>query len=387
MGFTLLVAGTIFFGLGRSQASSSTIRATRPDSAQADRQRRAVDAAVTSASHAGDRCAAVPTRALRSIAPRRADRLAAGRGERGGLCARAFEVHCGRSRSSRARAGDAGTSDGTSKASRTSTARCAPTRAATSARTTTCSGSTSPSRSSTSRARWSTGLPPGRRCSRARPSAERATAATRSSCTTSSPSRWFATQSAYENLVNGPYYQCVAVSKTSDPTGAWCSYQFLSHTTKFTDYAKFGVWPSQNAYMMTSPQYYRAAELLGHRRLGVRAEPAPQLRHRRASSTRTWLDRSGPAADASGGRGRDEAAAGRRRGSADDHELERLRPRAEHAAALERDGQLVATRRSTMTHVERHQDGGIRLEPLQLRSLVHRAARDDTPRSMPSPTG
>jgi hypothetical protein len=86
--------------------------------------------------------------------------------------------------------------------------------------------------------------------------------------------RWFATQSAYENLVDGPYYQCVAVSQTSDPTGAWCSYQFLSHTTKFTDYAKFGVWPSQNAYMMTSPQYYRAASFSG---IGVWAFERNQL--------------------------------------------------------------------------------------------------------------
>jgi hypothetical protein len=75
--------------------------------------------------------------------------------------------------------------------------------------------------------------------------------------------RWFATQSAYLNLVNGPYYQCVAVSQTSDPTGAWCSYQFQTHSTKFTDYAKFGVWPSQNAYVMTSPQYLRASSFSG----------------------------------------------------------------------------------------------------------------------------
>jgi hypothetical protein len=86
--------------------------------------------------------------------------------------------------------------------------------------------------------------------------------------------RWFATQSAYDSLVNGPYYQCVAVSKSSDPTGAWCSYQFLTHTTKFTDYSKFGVWPSQNAYFMTSPQYLRGASFAG---IGIWAFERSQL--------------------------------------------------------------------------------------------------------------
>ena len=33
--------------------------------------------------------------------------------------------------------------------------------------------------------------------------------------------RWFARQSAYESIVNGPYYQCIAVSMSNDPTGSW----------------------------------------------------------------------------------------------------------------------------------------------------------------------
>jgi hypothetical protein len=75
--------------------------------------------------------------------------------------------------------------------------------------------------------------------------------------------RWFASQSAYQSLVNGPYYQCVAVSRTSDPTAGWCSYQFLSHPSKFVDYPKFGVWPAQNAYVMTSPQFTRGSTFSG----------------------------------------------------------------------------------------------------------------------------
>ena len=63
--------------------------------------------------------------------------------------------------------------------------------------------------------------------------------------------RWFASQFAYQT----PYYQCIAVSSTDDPTGTWCRYEFQVQTNKFNDYPKFGVWPSQNAYMMTGTQF------------------------------------------------------------------------------------------------------------------------------------
>ena len=43
--------------------------------------------------------------------------------------------------------------------------------------------------------------------------------------------------------------------RPSDPTGSWCGYEFLIHPTKFGDYPKFGVWPSQNAFFMTVNQF------------------------------------------------------------------------------------------------------------------------------------
>ena len=50
--------------------------------------------------------------------------------------------------------------------------------------------------------------------------------------------RWFLTQFA----VSGPkFFQCVAVSKTADPTGQWFVYAFVY--ANFPDYGKFGVWP------------------------------------------------------------------------------------------------------------------------------------------------
>ena len=64
--------------------------------------------------------------------------------------------------------------------------------------------------------------------------------------------RWLASQFA-----TGPdgNYECVSVSATSDPTGSWCGYEFLIHPTKFGDYPKFGVWPTQNAFFMTVNQF------------------------------------------------------------------------------------------------------------------------------------
>ena len=68
--------------------------------------------------------------------------------------------------------------------------------------------------------------------------------------------RWIAAQLAYPTYPNGPFYQCVAYSSTSDPTGTWCAYEFLAHQTNLNDYPKFGVWPTQHAYMITVNQFH-----------------------------------------------------------------------------------------------------------------------------------
>jgi len=64
---------------------------------------------------------------------------------------------------------------------------------------------------------------------------------------------WFMSQFALPNWPNGPFYQCVAVSQTMDPTGAWYRYEFQMPLNKMNDYPKFGVWP--DAYYMTVNQY------------------------------------------------------------------------------------------------------------------------------------
>ncbi len=64
--------------------------------------------------------------------------------------------------------------------------------------------------------------------------------------------RWLMSQFA----VAGPYYQCIAISKTADPTGEYYryAYQWTSGGVDiFNDYGKFGVWP--DGYYMTANQF------------------------------------------------------------------------------------------------------------------------------------
>lgn len=65
--------------------------------------------------------------------------------------------------------------------------------------------------------------------------------------------RWLASQFAFPNYPNGPFYQCIAVSQTGNPTGAWYRYQFQISATKLNDYPKFGVWP--DGYYMSINQF------------------------------------------------------------------------------------------------------------------------------------
>ena len=62
--------------------------------------------------------------------------------------------------------------------------------------------------------------------------------------------RWLASQFA---VSGAPYYQCIAISATADPTGAWHRYAFLMSASKFNDYPHFGVWP--DAYYMSINQF------------------------------------------------------------------------------------------------------------------------------------
>jgi hypothetical protein len=64
--------------------------------------------------------------------------------------------------------------------------------------------------------------------------------------------RWIVTDFAWTNIQNGPYYQCIAVSKTGDPvSGGWWLYTFRADDAShawLNDYPKLGLW-SDGIYM------------------------------------------------------------------------------------------------------------------------------------------
>ncbi len=63
--------------------------------------------------------------------------------------------------------------------------------------------------------------------------------------------RWMMSQFAVPP--SAPYYQCIAVSATSDPLGSWHRYAYAWPGNVFNDFPKFGVWP--DGYYMTANQF------------------------------------------------------------------------------------------------------------------------------------
>ena len=63
--------------------------------------------------------------------------------------------------------------------------------------------------------------------------------------------RWLFSQFA----LNFPddFHECIAISQTGDPTGAWHLYDFQISISKMNDYPKFGVWP--DGYYMAVNQF------------------------------------------------------------------------------------------------------------------------------------
>lgn len=61
--------------------------------------------------------------------------------------------------------------------------------------------------------------------------------------------RWMLSQFAFTATNAPPYHQCIAISKTPDPTGAYFLYDFVTPGNEFPDYPKLGVWPD-GYYMM-----------------------------------------------------------------------------------------------------------------------------------------
>jgi hypothetical protein len=61
--------------------------------------------------------------------------------------------------------------------------------------------------------------------------------------------RWIITDFGFASVNSGPYYECIAVSKTADPvSGGWWLYSVVADSTNLNDYPKLGVW-SDGIYM------------------------------------------------------------------------------------------------------------------------------------------
>lgn len=65
--------------------------------------------------------------------------------------------------------------------------------------------------------------------------------------------RWWVSQFANASSTTGPFYMSIAVSKTSDPTGAYYAYCFQMPGNLFPDYPKVGVWG--DAYYLSANQF------------------------------------------------------------------------------------------------------------------------------------
>ena len=60
-----------------------------------------------------------------------------------------------------------------------------------------------------------------------------------------------------------PYNECIAISQTGDPTGAWYRYAFALSTTDFPDYPHFGIMPA--GYFMSVNWFANASTYAGPR--------------------------------------------------------------------------------------------------------------------------
>ena len=65
--------------------------------------------------------------------------------------------------------------------------------------------------------------------------------------------RWLASQFSVPTRSSGPSYECIAISTSPDPTGAYYRYEFETSATNFEDYPHLGVWP--DAYYMTTNEF------------------------------------------------------------------------------------------------------------------------------------
>jgi uncharacterized repeat protein (TIGR01451 family) len=71
--------------------------------------------------------------------------------------------------------------------------------------------------------------------------------------------RWMLSQFGYVSDTAPPFFQCIAISKTSDPTGAYYLYAFQTPGADFPDYPHLGVWP--DGYYMMDHQFTEPGDI------------------------------------------------------------------------------------------------------------------------------
>jgi hypothetical protein len=73
--------------------------------------------------------------------------------------------------------------------------------------------------------------------------------------------RWLLTQFTASVA---PYYNCVALSQTSDPAGAYYRWAFpVGNGNNFGDYPKYGMWPDPNAYFISTREFQGGSTFVG----------------------------------------------------------------------------------------------------------------------------
>ena len=71
--------------------------------------------------------------------------------------------------------------------------------------------------------------------------------------------RWLIAQLAWTDQNKGPYWECIAVSRTPDPMGQYAQYAYKY--TSFNDYPKLGVWP--DGYYVTYNMFVNGSPAAG----------------------------------------------------------------------------------------------------------------------------
>ena len=116
--------------------------------------------------------------------------------------------------------------------------------------------------------------------------------------------RWVLAILGYDSTSSGPYYHCIAVSTSGDPTGSYTRYSFISNTN-LPDYPKMGVWP--DAYYVTynlfSGNTLLGAQICAHNRSAMLAGQSETAQCFTTSSSNPGLlpaNLDGPAAPPAG---------------------------------------------------------------------------------------